>query len=805
MLLIYIVITSSAIFNVNVTPNNNERLAEFSAITDSIQVERMIIYSANSLNTNPDSAIYWANLASDLARVNGFARQEALALNHLGIGYFEKTAYNKSLIAYNSALHLFKSLEDITGIFHSYINIGNVYQHKSELKNASDAYEKALDIAVKLDNDLFVAQSYDVLGILSHYKGDHAEALKYYLNAAKHYESINNNVKLAHVDNNIGIIYNEQEDYVNARKYYMKSINRLRAIGEESLLIDKLYNLSALNASIGEIENVIKPLMDAIQICEKQKNAPEKLNALLRINDAYIVIGNNKEALAYAKESLDLAKTFNNPAKLAEVYMKLASSYQKVGEYVTSLKYFRNAESIVNELDNYEIKYQLSYEIARVYEKLNRFDEALAYNYNALNIAKKIDVSERIYEATEALYLFYKENKEYNTALKYHELLMTYRDSINSEKSALEIGKIQAQYEAQQEKLKAETRQKQTENDSKLLLNRQKLLRNAFIISFLISLFIAVFLYHIYKRKSKANNMLRQKNKEISRQKKEMSLHKNQLAKMNLEIEVKKGKISEQNKKLSLTNKELKRLNEEKDNLIGIVAHDLRAPLNRSKGLAELVKMDGSLNIVQRKYIKMMINVCNEGIALTKDLLSMHKFEQSEVKLNKIPISVNAFFDQIVNGYQDKLNKKDLRLLYHPLKRDIQFLTDPIYLTRIIDNLLSNAIKFTFPGKHIYLKIANQNNELIICIKDEGQGISEEEQAHMFKKFYKLSSIPTAGEPSTGLGLSIVDNLLKKLGGNIHVESEVGVGTEIIITFDQLLHPKHAYNMPSRIKKYGKI
>ncbi len=805
MLLIYIAITCGLISNVKADPTAKTFTGEFSAISDSTQIEMMIVYSANSLNTNPDSAIYWAQRASELARVNGFIRQEAISLDHLGKGFYEKIDYQNALLAYEEALKLFQALDDPSSVFKAHINIGNVYMHKSELKHASNYYGNALEIAKTYKNDLFLAQANDALGILFHYKGDHPEALKFYLDAAIQYENVGDTVKLALINNNIGIIYNEQGDFENARKYYLKSIYQLQEIGEESLLIDKLYNLSALYTSMGEYESVVAPLLDAIRICEKQKNAPDKLKTLLRLNDAYIVIGNNKEALVYAKRSLDLANTFNNPAKMAEVYMKLAASYQKVGEFKTSLKYFRSAENIVNQLDDLEIKYQLSYDIARVYEQLNRYDEALAYSYNALHIAKKINVSERIYEAAEALYIFYKENDDFKIALQYHELLMMYRDSINSEKSAMEIGKIQAQYEAQQQRLLAEAEQRESASESKSLLNKQKLLRNTFIVGFLIMLFMAGFLYRIYKRKSKANTLLRQKNKEISRQKKEMSLHKNQLAKMNLEIEVQKGQISDQNKRLSSKNAELKQLNEEKDNLIGIVAHDLRAPLNRSKGLAELVKMDGSLNVEQRKYIRMMINVCDEGIALTKDLLSMHKFEQKEVKLNKIPVSVNAFFDQIVNGYQDKLNKKDLNLHYHPLRKDVQFLTDPNYLTRIIDNLLSNAIKFTFPGKHIYLKVFNTNKKLIVCIKDEGQGISQEEQRHMFKKFYKLSAMPTSGEPSTGLGLSIVDNLLKKLGGKIFVESEVGVGTEIKLEFSNLINQNSNYTLPNRIKKYGKI
>jgi signal transduction histidine kinase len=107
--------------------------------------------------------------------------------------------------------------------------------------------------------------------------------------------------------------------------------------------------------------------------------------------------------------------------------------------------------------------------------------------------------------------------------------------------------------------------------------------------------------------------------------------------------------------------------------------------------------------------------------------------------------------------------------------------TDSLLLSRILDNLLTNAIKFSDVGKNIYLNILPEKNSVVISLRDEGPGISEDDQKIMFKMFQKLSAKATGKESSNGLGLSIIKVLVDKLKGEIEVNSELGVGTEFRI------------------------
>jgi len=96
---------------------------------------------------------------------------------------------------------------------------------------------------------------------------------------------------------------------------------------------------------------------------------------------------------------------------------------------------------------------------------------------------------------------------------------------------------------------------------------------------------------------------------------------------------------------------------------------------------------------------------------------------------------------------------------------------------RIVENLVSNAIKFSPQGRNVWVAISEEGDMVHIKVRDEGQGIEEDELPLLFSKYSKLSSKPTAGEASTGLGLSIVKRIVEELNGKIYCESEAGKGS----------------------------
>ena len=102
---------------------------------------------------------------------------------------------------------------------------------------------------------------------------------------------------------------------------------------------------------------------------------------------------------------------------------------------------------------------------------------------------------------------------------------------------------------------------------------------------------------------------------------------------------------------------------------------------------------------------------------------------------------------------------------------------DSSRIAQVIDNLINNAIKYSQEGSNVYISIDREEDAVRLSVRDEGPGISEDDQTRLFGEFQKLSAQPTAGEKSTGLGLAIVKKIVEAHGGSVKVESQLGSGS----------------------------
>ncbi|MCU0391635.1 MAG: ATP-binding protein [Thermoflexibacter sp.] len=310
---------------------------------------------------------------------------------------------------------------------------------------------------------------------------------------------------------------------------------------------------------------------------------------------------------------------------------------------------------------------------------------------------------------------------------------------------------------------------KQKLEEEKALLERD--FRNKIILFSVIALVFAgaaIFLFLLSRR--------------LDKQKKELAEILAQVQTQKLQIETQNTQLVAQKEEIERKNTRLEDLDREKNSLMNIVAHDLKAPLNKIAGAAQLLPNLGDLNEEQDEFVQMIRKVAFEGKKFIEDLLDINAIEQQKPEaINWEKLDLETFLTPVVSSYKQQAENKHIQLHFdHQLNTKI-IDADRSYLTRILDNLVSNAIKFSPKDKNIYITAIENSHIVSISIKDEGPGISPEDQKKMFKKFQKLSARPTAGESSTGLGLSIIKTLVERMEGQIKVNSEVGKGTEFVI------------------------
>lgn len=237
-------------------------------------------------------------------------------------------------------------------------------------------------------------------------------------------------------------------------------------------------------------------------------------------------------------------------------------------------------------------------------------------------------------------------------------------------------------------------------------------------------------------------------------------------------------KMRRLNRLLRTRNEDLDKANREINGLVGIVAHDLKAPLTKSMMLTDLIRNSTATSPEQQQYLGMIHKVCSNGGDLIQDLLEISSLEAERSAIKPERFDLVQLLQRIVAEFQEPAARKGIQLVFAPGPTTVPVDTDAHKLQRVIDNILSNAIKFTRSGDQVQLSVTEAETHALIQIRDEGPGISPTDREKMFGKFQKLTARPTAGESSHGLGLSIVQSLVERLHLGMEMDSQVGTGTE---------------------------
>ncbi len=248
-------------------------------------------------------------------------------------------------------------------------------------------------------------------------------------------------------------------------------------------------------------------------------------------------------------------------------------------------------------------------------------------------------------------------------------------------------------------------------------------------------------------------------------------------------------KVTARTQKLKETNDDLQKaylqvleLNNEKNEFLGIAAHDLKNPLVAIKGFGSIIRDDKNLSEDQlSEFADDIVQSSERMFDIITSLLDINKIEEGRVDINYEQVSTTEIVKTILVQNLESAAKKNISINFAEPNPDIYLETDRDLVLQIFDNILSNAIKFSPKGKSIEIKIAREGDFINMIVKDNGPGISDKDKLNLFKKFTKLSARPTGGENSTGLGLSIAKKIAEMLGGDILVSSKLGEGAEFKI------------------------
>lgn len=234
-------------------------------------------------------------------------------------------------------------------------------------------------------------------------------------------------------------------------------------------------------------------------------------------------------------------------------------------------------------------------------------------------------------------------------------------------------------------------------------------------------------------------------------------------------------------RQLHKNNAQLQRLNTEKNQFLGMAAHDLRKPIGLIITYSEfLIEEAGdALNTEQKDFIKTILASSSFMKRLVDDFLDVSAIEAGKFELDLQPARMGDALGQSLKLNNLQAIKKGIELQVQYDENIPSIIIDAPKIEQVITNLVSNAIEHTEPSTVVLIDLSSDQQSITFSVQDSGPGIVPEEMHKLFKPFEKTSARKTSGEKSTGLGMLITRKIIEAHGGEIHVDSVLGKGTTV--------------------------
>ena len=465
-------------------------------------------------------------------------------------------------------------------------------------------------------------------------------------------------------------------------------------------------------------------------------------------------LGNYNQALVYFDEGLKIYKSLSLFSSRTKILNNKGKLFLKQEDYKKANTTFNEAYNLAKRFAKERLKADILLHQSQALNELNLHSDAIISCKKAIDIGTVNQYKWIITEGYKTLSNIHEDNGNPSKAI---ELLKTHNKLLDSIFSNNNL-RLTAEAYAKQNFAEQEEELRKSEEEIRL---KDEQLRQSQILTFLglafLILFFSfiIFLFNNNQKRKKANSLLQSTNYQ-----------------------------------LIIAKDEAEKATKAKANFLSTITHELRTPLYTVTGLTDLL-LDEDPKESQKGYLKSLRFSGDYLLNFINDILDVNKIEAKKVELEKIPFNLKKLTEEVLFT-QNKAAKDNKTKLHLNFEESIPeyLLGDSLRVSQILINLVSNAIKFTKNGD-VSLNVKKTGGslntiDLLIEVKDSGIGISYDKQDEIFESFSQGSVQINRKYGGTGLGLTIVKNLLEIMGSKIQLKSQPNVGTTFYfeITFD---------------------
>lgn len=417
------------------------------------------------------------------------------------------------------ALNLAHQLNYKRGIARSQRNIGLIHCRQGDIKQANDCYDEALQLYRQMNDRTGQAAVLNSLGNMYDQKGDYQKALDYFYQVRDLFTQLGNKQGIAIASNNMGLIYLKQGNNPKALDNFLKALEMFHSLGQKNFEMEMKENIGIIYDNQGEDEKALSTDKEVLQMAQDIGDTRTQANVLDNMGDLFAKQHKYDEALKYCSDGLRLHE--NNGEK-----MEVVSSLNGVGAIESNMHNYDTAAVVLNRalalgeaIDFPEGIATASISLAAIDTVKKNYTAAMEHAQQALALGKKTGGKQLIKDAEEMLSLIYGHRGNYPAALAHYKAYITARDSIYSEENTKKIVAEEMNYEFDKKEATQKADQEKKDALAEQDRKKQAIIRNSFIVGFLLMIALAFFIFRGYSEKKKANIIISAQKAEVEQQK----------------------------------------------------------------------------------------------------------------------------------------------------------------------------------------------------------------------------------------------------------------------------------------------
>ncbi|OJJ21754.1 hypothetical protein BKI52_14735 [marine bacterium AO1-C] len=660
----------------------------------------------------------------------------AASTHNMALVYKRWGKYEKALEFFQQSLELEIAMANQKGIAETYNSIGNIQINRGNYSEALALYHKSLKIALKIQHQDGLITGYANIALVYDEQGDYQKALKFFERALVIAKKIDNKRKLAILYSNLGRIYRRQGDYPTALKYFYQSLKIEQKSGNQLRVTKATQRISSIYGLQGDYQKALKLYQQVLKDFIRLKYQKGVTEGYASIGAIYLQLENYQEAEDYYQKALDVSQKMVLKWGITRSYLGLGKAALQQKQYSKAGSFFEKALTIRKTLGQKALSAEAEVNLGIAYFWLKDYPQALKSLKKGIATASKTGVPANVRDGAEYLSKVYEVMGQPQKALENYILFKQMADSLLNKRNIQKITRLETQYTAQKREDSLKQVQAQKEQAMQADIRQRKTTQRATYMGLGLSGLLLLVLFLFYRVQQRSNY-----------------------------------KLGQVNAALEQALQELKALGSFKERLIGMVAHDLKNPLQAIMGL--------SADQPNHSYLSAIYQAAQRMHLLILNMLDTQKYTQTMVSLNTSSQSLHQLGSNALEQVKWFAQAKNIELV-QVAPQDVHLSLDGQLISRVLMNLLHNAVKFTPENSRITLKyeVLAATQEVKVLVIDEGVGVKPVQQQAIFEPYHQVN----AHQGSTGLGLAFCKMVIDAHQGRIGVDSAVGQGSTFWFT-----------------------